>query len=42
MVYGTGLGIETDVTKQGAVKTRKPEKIKLDDFVAKVKGYVKN
>jgi hypothetical protein len=42
MVYGTGLGIETDVTKQGAAKTRKPEKVKLDDFVAKVKGYMKN
>jgi hypothetical protein len=42
MVYGTGLGIETDVTKQGAIKTRKPEKVRLEDFVAKVKGYTKN
>ena len=42
MVYGTGLGIETDVTKQGAANARKPEKVKLDDFIAKVKGYMKN
>jgi hypothetical protein len=42
MVYGTGLGIETDVTKQGAVKTRKPEKVKLEDFITKIKGYMKN
>ncbi len=42
MVYGTGLGIETDVTKQGAVNTRKPEKVKLEDFITKVKGYMKN
>ena len=42
MVLGTGLGIETDVQAQGVVKTRKPEKVKLEDFIAKVKGYMKN
>ncbi len=42
MIIGTGLGIETDVQKQGLTKTRKPERQKLDDFIAKVKSYVKN
>jgi hypothetical protein len=42
MVYGTGLGIETDVQGKGVVNTRKPEKVKLEDFVVKLKGYMKN
>jgi hypothetical protein len=42
MVSGSGLGIEIDVQSQGTTKTRKPEKVKLDDFVNKVKGYTKN
>jgi hypothetical protein len=42
MVSGTGLGIETHVQSQGTTKTRKPEKVKLDEFVTRVKGYTKN
>jgi hypothetical protein len=42
MVLGKGLELENDIQNQGIGKTRKPEKEKLEDFVAKVKGYLKN
>ena len=42
MVFGTGLGTETDVQKQGISTTRKPEMQKLEDFITKVKAYLKN
>lgn len=42
MVFGTGLGAETDVQSQGISKTMKPERQKLEDFIAKVKAYLKN
>jgi hypothetical protein len=42
MVFGTGLGTETDVQKQGISATRIPERQKLEDFIAKLKGYMKN
>ncbi len=42
MIIGTGLGTETDVQKPGISTTRKPERQKLEDFIAKVKAYVKN
>ena len=42
MVYGTGLGIESDVQSQGTTKTRRPERVKLEDFIDKVKEYMKN
>jgi hypothetical protein len=42
MVSGTGLGTETDVQNQGISKTRKPERQKLEDFIVKLKGYIKN
>ena len=42
MISGTGLGTETDVQKQGISTTRKPERQKLEDFITKVKAYLKN
>jgi hypothetical protein len=42
MVFGTGLGTETDVQKQGISTTKKPEMQKLEDFITKVKAYIKN
>jgi hypothetical protein len=42
MVFGTGLGIETDVQKQGISTTRKPEKQKLEDFITRLKSYMKH
>ena len=42
MVFGTGFGTETDVQKQGISTTRKPERQKLEDFIAKVRAYMKN
>jgi hypothetical protein len=42
MVFGTGLGIETDVQKQGMSTTRKPERQKLEDFITRLKSYMKH
>jgi hypothetical protein len=42
MVFGTGLGIETDVQKQGISTTRKPERQKLEDFITRLKSYMKH
>jgi hypothetical protein len=41
-IYGFGLGTQTGVQTQVVDQDQKPGKEKLEDFVAKVKGYLKN
>ena len=42
MVKTSGIAVEPDTQTQPNGKTTKPEKIQLEDFVTKVKSYVKN
>ena len=42
MVHTSGIKVEPDTQTQSNGKTTKPEKIQLEDFVTKVKGYAKN
>jgi hypothetical protein len=42
MVHTSGIAVEPDTQTQPNGKTTKPEKIQLEDFVTKVKGYMKN
>jgi hypothetical protein len=42
MVNTSGIAVEPDTQTQPNGKITKPEKIQLEDFVTKVKGYMKN
>jgi hypothetical protein len=42
MVQAVGLDAEADFQKQGRGKTLKSEKVPLEDFVTKVRGYANN
>jgi hypothetical protein len=42
MVNTSGIVVEPDPVTQPTGKTTKPEKIQLEDFVTKLKGYAKN
>jgi hypothetical protein len=42
MVEGIGIDLEPDKKGQGKAAAVKPEKVSLEDFVVKLKAYVKN
>jgi len=42
MVHTSGIAVETDVQNLGKSQIKRSEKMQLEDFVTKVKGYMKN
>ncbi|MBW6500590.1 MAG: hypothetical protein K0B05_04275 [Bacteroidales bacterium] len=42
MVHGSGVDLGTEEEEQVSGKPKKPEKVDLEEFVEKIKGYAKN